>query len=180
MAEAAGVGGAPNARVTRYLASLPASRSVDPDTPLVLLNLLTRKTVTAGGLAPLLQRSENEAAGVLEGLCAEPVRMIERTRESARSTRGVYRLREDVVTTLGPAVTYRRRTQDESDRKIIGLVRVLDIPAAASSGLLADLVERQILVKDIGCSAWTKPHLRPRPGLRRRIPHPSETYEQAT
>ena len=153
------IGGAPNAHVTRYMASLPASRSVDPDTPLVLLNLLTRKTVTAGGLAPLLQRSENEAAGVLEGLCAEPVRMIERTRETARSTRGVYRLREDVVTTLGPAVTYRRRTQDESDRKIIGLVRetgvvngrmvrlVLDIPAAASSRLLADLVERQILVK---------------------------------
>ena len=87
------------------------------------------------------------------------VRMIERTRETARSTRGVYRLREDVVTTLGPAVTYRRRTQDESDRKIIGLVRevgvvndrmvrlVLDIPAAVSSKLLADLVERQILVK---------------------------------
>ena len=153
------IGGAPNTYVTRYMASLPVSRSVDPDTPLVLLTLLTRRTVTAKDLAPLLQRSEDEAAGVLESLCAPPVAMIERTRETARTIRGVYRLREDVVTALGPAVTYRRRTQDELDRKIIGLMRetgvvngrmvklLLDVTSSAASRLLADLVDRQILVK---------------------------------
>jgi ATP-dependent DNA helicase RecG len=71
----------------------------------------------------------------------------------------VYRLREHAVAALGPALAYRRRTTDEYDRKVIGLVRevgevnarmvrlMLDLDAAPTSRVLGDLVERGILVK---------------------------------
>ena len=70
-----------------------------------------------------------------------------------------YRLREDALTALGSAVTYRRRTTDQLDRKIIELVNetgtinarmvriLLDLDAVGASRVLADLVDRGILVK---------------------------------
>lgn len=51
--------------------------------------------------------------------------MIEPTREPARRHHPRYRLRGHVIATLGPAVTYRRRTTDEYDSKVIQLVREL-------------------------------------------------------
>jgi ATP-dependent DNA helicase RecG len=153
------LGGAPNAHVARFVATLPAEHADAPDTMLVLLILLKERTTTAAEMAPILQRSEIETAGVLEQLAAEPVAMIERTRATVRNVNGVYRLREHAVTALGPAIAYRRRTQDESDRKIIGMLRetsevngrmvriLLDVDVVTASRLLADLVERQILVK---------------------------------
>lgn len=153
------LGGAPNAHVARFVATLPKEHSEAPDTMLVLLTLLTERTVTVPRMAPILQRPESETSGVLEQLVAEPVSMIERTRATARNLHGTYRLREHAVAALGPAVAYRRRTQDESDRKIIGLLRetgeingrmvrlLLDVDGVAASRLLADLVDRRILVK---------------------------------
>ena len=153
------LGGAPNAYVARFVATLPAEHADAPDTMLVLLTLLKNRTTTASTMAPILQRSEIETTGVLEQLAAEPAAMIERTRATVRHVHGVYRLREHAITALGPAIAYRRRTQDESDRKIIGLLRetnevngrmvrlLLDVDRVTASRLLADLVERQILVK---------------------------------
>lgn len=153
------LGGAPNTHVARFVATLPPEHADAPDTMLVLLTLLKNRTVTAARMAPILQRPEAETSGVLEQLTAEPVAMIERTRATARHVQGTYRLREHAVTALGPAVGYRRRTQDESDRKIIGLLRetgevngrmvrlLLDVDVVAASRLLGDLVDRQILVK---------------------------------
>jgi ATP-dependent DNA helicase RecG len=69
------------------------------------------------------------------------------------------RLRSRKPSQKGPALSYWRRTVDESDWKIIGLVReagevnarmvrlVLDLGAAPASRVLGDLVERGILVK---------------------------------
>lgn len=153
------LGGAPNTHVARFVATLPNEHADAPDTMLVLLTLLTNRTVTATGMAPILQRPETEASVVLEQLVAEPIVMIERTRETARHIRGTYRLREHAITALGPAVAYRRRTQDESDRKIIGMLRdakeinsrmvrlLLDVDGVAASRLLSDLVDRDVLVK---------------------------------
>jgi ATP-dependent DNA helicase RecG len=71
----------------------------------------------------------------------------------------IYRLREDAVAALDPALTYRRRTPDEYDRKIIGLVEeagevnarmvklMLDLDASPASRVLGDLVNRGILTK---------------------------------
>ncbi|MFZ5851982.1 MAG: ATP-binding protein [Actinomycetota bacterium] len=153
------LGGAPNTFVARFVSTLPSEESEDADTMLTLLTLLGQRTVTAAAMAPLLQKPEPEAQAVLDRLSSEAVRLLERTRESAQRRRPVYRLREHVVATLGPALTYRRRTLDEYDRKIIGVVReagevnarmvrlLLDLDAAPASRVLADLVERGILVK---------------------------------
>jgi len=153
------LGGAPNTYVARFVATLPREEAEDADTMLALLTLLTRRTLTVDLMAPVLQKPDVEVLAVLDRLASEPVRLLERTRESARRTRPVYRLREHVVAALGPALAYRRRTVDESDRKIIGLVRevgevnarmvklLLDLDAAPASRVLGDLVNRGILVK---------------------------------
>jgi len=152
-------GGAPNTYVARFVATLPADEAEDADTMLALLTLLTRRTVTAEIMAPLLQKPEPEALAVLDRLGSENVALVERTRESLRRARPVFRLREHVVASLGPALAYRRRTADEYDRKIIGLVReagevnarmvklMLDLDTAPASRVLVDLVERGILTK---------------------------------
>jgi hypothetical protein len=87
------------------------------------------------------------------------VRLLEPTRETANRARPNYRLRAHVLSALGPAVTYNRRTTDDYDRKIIGVVGetgevngrvvklMLDLDASSASRLLAELVQREILVK---------------------------------
>jgi len=153
------LGGAPNAHLARFVATLPREESEDADTMLALLTLLTARTLTAEKLAPVLQKPQIEVLTVLDRLASDNVGILERTRESARRSRPVYRLREQVVAALGPALLYRRRTVDESDRKVIGLVRetggvnarmvrlMLDLDATPASRVLGDLVERGILVK---------------------------------
>jgi ATP-dependent DNA helicase RecG len=153
------IGGAPNTHLTRYVATLPQSESDDADAMLVLFTLLTRRVIAAAQLSPLLQKGPEEVEYVLRRLTAEPAAMLEPTRETARRRHPNYRLREHVITVLGPAVTYRRRTSDEYDRKIVDLLRetgtinarmvriTLDLGAVAASRVLADLVERDILVK---------------------------------
>lgn len=153
------IGGAPNAALTRYVAILPAAESDDADTMLVLFTLLTHQTVTAQRLAPLLQKDPDEVESVLRRVAAEPALMIEPSRQTARRRNPNYRLREDVVSALGTAVVYRRRTRDEYDRKIIDLLRethqinarmvkiTLDLSTKDASRVLGDLVDRGIVVK---------------------------------
>jgi ATP-dependent DNA helicase RecG len=154
------LGGAPNTHLARFVATLPPEEAEDADTMLILLTLLTRRTVSIDVASPMLQKPPAETVAVLDRLASEPVALLERTRESARRSKPIFRLREHVVASLGPALSYRRRTADESDRKIIGLVReagevnarmvklVLDLDNSPASRLLADLVERGILTKN--------------------------------
>jgi ATP-dependent DNA helicase RecG len=152
-------GGAPNAALTRFVASMDADRRDDPDTLLVLVTLLQSRTVTAAGLAPLLQKGTDEVETTLRHLAAESVALVERTRASATHRMGTYRLRGDVIAALGPAVTYHQRTGDDTDRKVIDIVRetgqvngrlvrsLLDVDAATASRIIGGLVERGVLVK---------------------------------
>lgn len=133
------LGGAPNACLARFVATLPAGESDDADTMLILLTLLSRRTVTAESMAPLLQKPEPEVRVALDRLACEPVDIIERTRESAHLERPVYRLRGQTVSALGPAVTYNRRSADEYDRKIVGIVRETGEVNARMVKLLLDL-----------------------------------------
>lgn len=153
------LGGAPNAHLARYVATLPSAEADDADSMIILFTLLKRRTVSAKTLAGLLQKSETEVEAVLRRVSAEPAAMLEPTRETLRNVHPNYRLREHVISALGPAVTYRRRTTDEYDRKIVQLVVevgninarlvkiALDLETAAVSRVLSDLVERQILAK---------------------------------
>lgn len=152
-------GGAPNAQLTRFVASMPADRREDPDTLLVLITLLQSRTVTAARLGPLLQKDADEVETTLRHLAADDPGLLERTRGSATHRTGTYRLRGPVVAALGPAVTYHQRAGDETDRKVIDIVRetgqvngrlvrsLLDVDAATASRILAALVGRGVLAK---------------------------------
>jgi ATP-dependent DNA helicase RecG len=151
--------GAPNTQFARFVATLPPEHSDDADTLLVLFRLLSTRKMTAGDLTPLLQKPVDEVENHLRQLSAPPSSLIEPTRQSARRAHPEYRLQESVVAALGSAVTYHRRTPDEIDRKIIGLVEetrqinarmvkiMLDLDTKAASRTLADLVRRGILAK---------------------------------
>jgi ATP-dependent DNA helicase RecG len=153
------IGGAPNTHLTRFVATLPQAEADDADAMLILYTLLTKRVVSASQLAPLLQKGLEEVEFVLRRLATEPSPMLEPTRETARRHHPNYRLREHVITALGPAVTYRRRTTDEYDRKIVELVRetgqinsrvvkiALDLEGVAASRVLGDLVDRGVLTK---------------------------------
>lgn len=153
------LGGAPNAWVARFVSTLPERHQHDPDTLLVLFSLLARRTVTAQGLAATLQRPADEVESILRRLLADDVGLLDQTRNSVTRRFGTYRLRGAAVAALGPAVAYRQRTGDDTDRKIVEVVRDLgqvtgrvvqamfDVAAPTASAILADLVGRGILVK---------------------------------
>jgi ATP-dependent DNA helicase RecG len=158
-------GGAPNRNVARYVAGLPPTIAEDVDAMLVLFTLLTQRTVTATQLEPVLQKPASEVESVLRWLATYDVAMLEPTRQTARGRMATYRLREHALRELGTAVPYRRRTSDEIDRKIVATVSelgqvtngvvqaLLDVKVERASRILADLVDRDILVK-------TSPHER--------------------
>ena len=153
------VGGAPNTNIARYVAQLPAAEREDTDTLMIVLRMCTKATTDADELAPLLQKTVDEAEIVLRRLTTDDVGMLEATRESVRWRRPNYRLRGEALKVLGPAVSYRRRTTDEIDRKVITHVReygtitnrtiqnLLDVNMNRAKQILGDLVTREVLVK---------------------------------
>lgn len=152
-------GGAPNTWVTKFVQTLPEPNRRDPDTLLILLTLLTKRSVTASALSPLLQRDPDEVEGILRQLVTDDVSLLDQTRNTLTHRHGTFRLRGEAIAALGPAVEYRSRAGDDTDRKIISLVRetgqvtgrlvreLLDVHPTTASRILADLVDRQVLVK---------------------------------
>ena len=152
-------GGPPNEPITRFVQDLPEHRRGDPDTLLVLTYLLTHRTTDARTMSLLLQKGVDETEAVLMALSAPGDSLIERTAKSARSARGEYRLTGEAVRALGHAVSYRARSGDDSDRKIIAVVQemgeingrvvqtMFDVQPATASRMLSDLVDRRVLVK---------------------------------
>jgi len=152
-------GGPPNEPVARFVAELSEDRRSDPDALLVLIYLLDHRTTTATRMAPLVQRAESETEARLLDLSAPGNSLVERTADTARSKRGEYRLVGEAVRALGPAVTYRARSGDDTDRKIVTIVHevgtingrivqtMFDVQPATASRILSDLVDREILIK---------------------------------
>lgn len=152
-------GGTPNEPLARYVAGLPEHRRGDPDTLLTVLYLLDHRTTKASTMAPLMQRSAGEAEDQLLSMSSPGQAIIERTAETARSKWGTYRLSGDVVRQLGTAITYRARSGDDTDRKVITMVReagvingrmvqtIFDVEPSTASRILSDLVDREILMK---------------------------------
>jgi ATP-dependent DNA helicase RecG len=153
------IGGAPDINIARYVAGLEAATRDDTDAMIVLLRLCGTRTVNAGSMAPLLQKTEAEAEASLRHLASEQVAMVEPTRQTARSARPNYRLRETALKQLGSAVPYVRHTSDELDRRVInhvhGYARItnstvqnlFNVGSPRARQILASLVERGILVK---------------------------------
>ena len=153
------VGGAPNTHIARYVAQLPEVERENTDTMLTLFRLCSKSSLSAAELSPVLQKTSEEAETVLQRLASDAVGMVEATRESARRRRPSYRLRGDALKALGSAVSYRRRTVDEIDRKVIAHVKeygkvtnrtvqnLLDASMTRSKQILQDLVAREMLEK---------------------------------
>jgi len=153
------VGGAPNTQIARYVAQLPPQERDDTDTMLILFKLITDKHVTARGLVPVVQKTEDEVEVVLRRLAGDQAGMLEPTRQSSRRSHPNYRLRSEALQVLGSAVSYQRRTTDEIDRKVIEHVEeygkvtnrtirnLLDVSTQRAAAILGDLVSRDVLVK---------------------------------
>jgi ATP-dependent DNA helicase RecG len=153
------VGGAPRTQVVRFVAQLSESEREDVDTLLVIFTMLTSRTISASGLAPIIQKSEAEAEAVLTRLANDDPGILEATRESARLKRSEYRLRASALGALGSAVAYHRRTVDDTNRKVIAhvneygrvsnrtLQNLFDVDVYRARDLLRDLQQREILTK---------------------------------
>lgn len=158
------VGGAPNEYLARYVARLPREASEDADTMVVLLRLLTQRTVDAAGLANLLQRPEIEVKAALDRMAAAPLSIIEPTRQTRSYSMPSFRLQESAAAILGPAVHYRARRLDSAETKIIDLLResgqinakmvkiLLETDPPTTSRLLRDLSRRGWIVKTSAAS----------------------------
>lgn len=152
-------GGPPNEPITRFVAALPDDQRDDPDTLLTMSYLLTKRTTAATTMAPIMQKAQREAETILMRLSAPGSALLERTADTARSSWGEYRLTGTAVRELGTAITYRSRSGDDTDRKVIEIVReadritgrmvqtMFDVKPATASRILSDLVDRRILVK---------------------------------
>lgn len=158
------VGGAPNEYLARFVTGLPRDTEGDADSMVILLRLLTDRTVDAADLEPLLQKPAVEIAAVLERLAAPPLSIIEPTRQTRSYRMPRYRLQERTAAALGPAIQYRARRLDSAETKILELLResgqinarmvrvLLDTDALTTSRLLKDLSTRGWLVKTSSAS----------------------------
>jgi ATP-dependent DNA helicase RecG len=169
-------GGIGNDSFVRFVADLPAELRGDVEVLLCLLFLRTRTTVDAKRLSSVIQRTPIEAQDVLERLAVEGVGITEATRSTANRTFPAYRLRSESLAVLSRAVSYRRRTVDQIDEKVLEhvreygfitnrtLQRMLDVNVYTARNLLSDLQARGLLTK-IG-SARGGPGVRYGPGAK--------------
>ena len=138
---------------------LAAAERENVDTLLVIFTLLSARTVTEAELASIIQKSESEAGSVLARLAADAPGILEATLESRTHRKPTYRLRGPVLSALGSAVSYHRRSIEGVDRKVIAHVKdygrinnrslqhLFDIDVHRAAALLRDLRNRGLLVK---------------------------------
>ncbi len=153
------LGGPVNAQVAKLVAQLPAAERDDTDTMLVLFTLRSRRSVDAHSLVPILQKPKEEVQAVLNRLAQDSPGLVEPLRSSARRTLPRYRLRAEVLRSLGTAVAYHRRTADDLDRKMVShvaeyrevtnrtLQNLLDVTLHRARDLLQEWVKAGVLVK---------------------------------
>ncbi|MFC4588901.1 RNA-binding domain-containing protein [Sphaerisporangium corydalis] len=149
----------PNTKIARFLTTLPAEEQEDTDALLIIRTLCRKRTVSAPEIAPIVQRSAEEAQASLLRLSTSPVDILEPTRGTMRLSFPSYRLRGDVVARLGAAVSYHSRAMDEIDRKVIDHImdygevnsrtiqRLFDVDVYQARDILRDLVGREMITR---------------------------------
>lgn len=152
-------GGAPVARVASFIANLPDDVREDTDAALTIDYLRSHATVRARDIAPVIQKTVEEAAEALRRLSDDLYDLIEPTREERRFRMPAYRFRERVRAELGSLLPYHRNEQDEVDRRIIAHLReyptvsnqtvqnLCQVQVTRASALLRSLADRQIIKK---------------------------------
>jgi ATP-dependent DNA helicase RecG len=152
-------GGIGNDAFVRFVRELSIELGGDVDV-LICLSILRESTsVDATLLSQAIQRSPIEAQEVLERLADQESGLLEPTRRTVRKPFPVYRLRNKPLAELSRAVSYRRRTLDEIDAKVVEhveeygfvtnrtLQRLFDVNVYAARNMLTDLRERKLLRK---------------------------------
>jgi ATP-dependent DNA helicase RecG len=152
-------GGPPNVRLAKFVADLPDAERADTDTLLITLALCEKRSVTARDIAPIIQRGPTEAEAVLRRLAHGEAQTIEPTAGTVNRIHPNYRFTGAALASLGPAVTYSRRSASETDRKVTEhvreygtinnatLQRIFDVDVYQARDALRDLVGREILVR---------------------------------
>ena len=152
-------GGAPVARVAALITELPEEVREDTDAALIINHLRAHTTVNAVDLAPILQKSQEEAAEALRRLSHDRYDLIESTRETRRYRLPAYRFRERVRADLGSLLPYHRNDQDEVDRRIVAHLReystisnqsvqnLCQVKVGRASALLRSLADRGVIKK---------------------------------
>ena len=152
-------GGIGNDAFVRFVRDLPESPSGDVEVLITLALLRTASTVEAPRVAQAIQRTPTEAQEVLARIADQEIGLLEPTRRTLRKPFPAYRLRNEPLAALARAVSYRRRTIDQIDEKVIehvqeyGFVtnrtlrRLFDRDLYAARNLLNDLRDRGLLEK---------------------------------
>jgi ATP-dependent DNA helicase RecG len=152
-------GGIGNDAFVRFVQDLPGTLSGDVEVLITLALLRTATTVDATRLAQAIQRTPAEAQEVLARMNDRDIALLEPTRRTLHKPFPAYRLRNDPLAALARAVSYRRRTIDQIDEKVIEhvqeygfvtnrtLQRLFDRDLFASRNLLNDLRDRGLLQK---------------------------------
>ncbi|WP_084634494.1 RNA-binding domain-containing protein [Propionicicella superfundia] len=151
--------GPPNTRLARFLAEMPPDEQNDTDALLITHLLCTRKSVSATEVAPVIQRSVEDAQAALHRLAAGDAQILEATTGTVGRRNPRYRFTGPSLARLGSAVAYSRRNRSDSDRKVIEhirdygtinnatLQRLFDVDVYAARDMLQELVGREILVR---------------------------------
>ncbi|MBL7488215.1 putative DNA binding domain-containing protein [Frankia sp. AgB1.9] len=150
-------GGAPVARVSAMIASLPSEIQDDTDAILIIHHLRSHATIDATTIAPILQKSVEESAEALRRLSDDAYDLLEPARETRRFRLPTYRFRERIRVELGTVLPYHRNTADETERRIVAHLReygtisnqtvqnLLLIGVQRASVILRSLAERGII-----------------------------------
>lgn len=169
-------GGIGNDSFVRFVKTLPDALGRDVGVLIALALLRRRPTIDAIQLADGIQRTPPEAQALLSRLADDSVGLLEASRRTFRKAFPSYRLRNAPLAELARAVSYRRRSLDDIDAKVVEhieeygfvtnktLQRLFDIHLYAARNMLADLRERGIVEK-IG-EARGGPGVRYGPGSR--------------
>jgi ATP-dependent DNA helicase RecG len=112
-------GGTPVARISTLIAGLPREIQDDTDAILVIHHLRSHANVDAPTIAPILQKSVDEASEVLRRLSDDALDLLEPARETRRYRLPTYRFRERVRAELGALLPYHRNSSDEAERRIV-------------------------------------------------------------
>lgn len=152
-------GGIGNDAFVRFVRDLPDSSSADVEVLITLALLRSTATIDAPRLAQAIQRTPTEAQEVLTRMAAPDSGLLEPTRRTLHKPFPAYRLRNEPLAALARAVSYRRRTIDQIDEKVIEhvqeygfvtnrtLQRLFDRDLYASRNMLNDLRDRGLLEK---------------------------------
>ncbi len=116
-------GGAPVTRLAVMIASLPVEVQDDTDAILLIHFLRSHATVDAVKIAPILQKSVEEASEALRRLSDDTYDLLEPVRATRRYRIPAYRFRERTRAELGTLLPYHRNDSDEIERRIVAHLR---------------------------------------------------------